>query len=99
MLLHTFSKSPFSDRLFSDATSLIRSGDAVLLLNDAVYAAISTSALTDIFDKLVGVSCYAIDEDLAARGIHDAMLPPAVTRASYADFVRLTLEADKMITW
>jgi tRNA 2-thiouridine synthesizing protein B len=73
--------------------------DAVLLIEDGVYAAIDNSANQFTWTSLpTGMSCYALVDDLAARGISDKMLAQ-ISPVDWALFVSLTAEYDKVISW
>jgi len=87
MSLHTFNKPPTPARL-----QLLAAGDAVLLLEDAVYAAQTALPLP------AGVALYVLAADLAARGI-SASIRPNSCFVDYAGFVDLSLAHDKVINW
>lgn len=70
-----------------------------MLLGDAVYAALESSALRDVIGTYRNVRWHAIDEDLDVRGIDTSMMRSTIKRVSYTDFVELTLQAEKMIAW
>lgn len=94
--LHTVNKQ--GDCL-ARCLSLTAPGDAVLLIEDGVYAAAETEANSAAWENApAGLTCFALESDLAARGISDKMLPlfDAVT---WQQFVALTVEHDKVISW
>lgn len=96
MTLHTINKS--GDCL-ARALGLVSKGDTILLLEDGVYAVMDLPQNTAMWESLPeAVSCYALSDDLAARGISDKMLP-FFTAADWQDFVSLTVENDKIISW
>lgn len=67
MILHTLSTTP-SDSAFTQCSDVAKEGDAILLMGDAVYAAIiGTSALLAL--KATGASLYALQSDLNALGV------------------------------
>lgn len=67
-----------------------QSGDVILLINDAVYLKFAPT------HNATQLRCYAIADDAKARGI---TLPEFVQAASYDDFVALSIECDKSISW
>ena len=96
MILHTLNKT--GDCLLR-CLSMASQDDAVLLIEDGVYAAIDNSANQFTWTSLpTGMSCYALVDDLAARGISDKMLAQ-ISPVDWALFVSLTAEYDKVISW
>jgi len=73
MILHTINKN---GNCLTRALGMIAKGDAILLLEDGVYAVMELPQNTTLWDSLPdSVSCYALADDLAARGISDKMPP------------------------
>lgn len=96
-MLHTVNKSPFADTALESCLRFVSEGDAVLLLEDGVYAAAgSTTRSAMIESVLQHAEVYAIAPDVEARGITG--LIPGVKLASYADFVKL-LEQHNTQAW
>lgn len=95
MILHTVNKSACLGRCLD----LVADGDAVLLIEDGVYAAMGIPGQDAAWDSLSGkVACFALDTDLAARGISGKMHPRFRT-ATWQQFVALAAEADKVVSW
>jgi len=90
MSLHTFNKSPTPERL-----QLLAAGDALLLLEDAVYAAQQAQPPLQV---PAGVTLYVLAADLAARGI-SARIRPDFCSVDHAGFVGLSLAHAKVINW
>jgi len=90
MTLHTFNKAPTTDRL-----QLLDPGDAVLLIEDAVYVAQEGQPQLTV---PAGVSLHVLTPDLAARGI-SARIRPSFARVGYAGFVELSLSHAKVVNW
>jgi tRNA 2-thiouridine synthesizing protein B len=99
MLLHTVSASPYSTRRLDDAVNACVPGDALLLLGDAVHAAVARGQAAVVIGKRSDIAWYAIDEDCRIRGLGDDALHPLVQRIDYAAFVELTISADSTIAW
>lgn len=99
MLLHTISTSPVMSDALAVAIRHARAGDSVLLIADAVYAAVAGSINAQTISTSDGVEWYAIDEDCDLRGISSAMMLTCVKRIGYAEFVALTLATQKTIAW
>ncbi len=73
-----------------DCEPLLSSEDAVLLIEDGVYAARQAAgASADI---------QALEPDIRARGLI-GRLPDRVRAVSFADFVNLVVSYDRVVTW
>lgn len=90
MSLHTFNKPPTPERL-----QLLAAGDAVLLLEEAVYAA---QQVLPPLPVPAGVTLHVLAADLAARGIA-ARIRPDFCSIDHAGFVDLSLAHAKVINW
>ena len=88
--LHTFS----SRQALTASLALVGKSDSVLLLEDAVFA--DYAQLLSSLPK--GIGCYALRDDLLARGILQR-LPSGIDTIGFDDFVRLCCEHDKVINW
>lgn len=96
MALHTVNKH---DDYLVRCLSLVGNGDAVLLIEDGVYGAMDTPINVDTWKNIsAAVECFALESDLAARGISDKMLP-FFTPVSWQQFIALTEKHDKVISW
>jgi tRNA 2-thiouridine synthesizing protein B len=96
MILHTVNK--YSDCI-SACMSVADKEDAVLLLEDGVYAALDMDDNRHFWASISTVSRhYVLEADLAARGISDKMLA-RFNVVSWQDFVALSAESDKVISW
>ena len=84
MILHTINKPA----AWQQCHELIAADDAVLLIEDGVYLALENPAL----------NCYVLEADASARGLEEK-LGQSVSLATYSDFVRLSLEAEKVCAW
>ena len=63
--------------------------DGLLLIEDATINSSSPWS---------GGECYVLDEDLIARGLA-ATADPSWKKVNYDQFVQLTLEYDKVVSW
>ena len=96
MILHTVNKT---GECLERCLGMLSQGDAVLLIEDGVYAAKDNMDNQQTWEAIPAkVSCYALVDDLAARGISDKMLTQ-ITPADWTLFVSLTTEYDKVISW
>lgn len=109
--LHTVNKSAFSSDALASCLRVARSGDAVLLLEDGVYNAVSSPVGASLAGELQQLSAspagqahttvrvYALQEDLQARGIAAEQLPAHVEPISYSDFVTLVCTHARTVSW
>jgi len=95
--LHLLSRSPFADTSGASCLRLLGPGDGLLLSGDAVHALQSGSQPFDALRALpADRPCFALAEDLAARGL---AVPDFVQAVDYAGFVELTLRFERTNSW
>ncbi|KAA8996344.1 sulfurtransferase complex subunit TusB [Affinibrenneria salicis] len=95
-MLHTLSRSPWQ----CDIATIVRclgASDEILLLQDAVVAAIDGGAALSVLLSR-GLPLYALREDAAARGIIE-QISTKVALISYTDFVGLTVRHSQQMAW
>ena len=95
-ILHLVNKSPYERNSLDTCVAYCREGDAVLLFEDGVYAAIKTGAAAA---RLNGLDVSVLGADLAARGIAEDKLVDGVKVVDYGDFVDLVEAKDKVQSW
>ncbi|QFY89771.1 sulfurtransferase complex subunit TusB [Magnetovirga frankeli] len=95
-ILHLVNKSPYERNSLSTCAGYVKDGDAVLLIEDGVYAAIAGGKAAD---ELKGLEVSVLGPDLAARGISEDKLVGGVTVVDYAGFVDLSVAKDKVQSW
>lgn len=93
--LFVLSHAPASDPGESRKLSFARDGDAVLLIEDAVFGAGDvqtplTAALEDATNR--GLDVFALEPDLTARGIETSL-----KTVDYAGFVELLTKHDRAV--
>lgn len=94
MLLFTCNKD---GPALNDCLRQLQPGDSLLLLEDAVYAALAGRE-ADNTPPLAGVTLYVLEEDLAARGISDK-IQRGFSTVSYSAFVELCLAHTQVVNW
>ena len=98
--LNIVNKSPFEKNTLSQCLGRVAPGGAILLIEDAVCAAIAGNAFED---KLTAAASeqklFVLEPDLAARGFADARLPDSVNRVDYSGFVELVTQYDLVHSW
>jgi tRNA 2-thiouridine synthesizing protein B len=99
-ILHTVNKSPFERNALESCLKHAKSGDAVLLFEDGVYAVLKgTSAEGQLAAALDQQTIYVLGPDLKARGFSEDRLIGGVKVVDYAGFVDLAAENDKVQAW
>ena len=96
MTLHTINKTPSESSALDDCLASLADGDALILIENGVYAAIPGYA--ELFTRLpASIQCYLLGEDSSARGLND--LNPDFRVIDYDGFVELSCRYDKVVSW
>ncbi len=99
-MLHTVNKSPFEKSSLDSCLRVAQPGSAVLLLEDAVYAAMKGTAIEEKVRNAVGqCKVYALEPDLDARGLDKGNCIEGIDLVDYGGFVDLTVEHDNVQSW
>ena len=97
-MLNIINKSP-SERDALDSCLRTMNGGAILLIEDAVYAATrGNAAEARLREAMTRCKLYALQPDLDARGMGDRLLD-GVTAVDYAGFVDLVVEHPNCQSW
>ncbi|ODS24751.1 hypothetical protein AB835_02255 [Candidatus Endobugula sertula] len=96
-MLHTVNKSPFLNQTLKHCLGRIQSGDSVLLLEDGVYAALSSQPWAMLMNP--SHQYYAIKADVEARGLGEDKLLSHITLIDYEQFVELSTEHSTVQSW
>ncbi|MFW1676390.1 sulfurtransferase complex subunit TusB [Pontibacter sp. JAM-7] len=96
MALHLINARPDASSCYEQCRLALNTGDAVLLLEDAVYAA--TGTFPQRFTDLPGITLYVLEPDMLARGI-GPLVSEHFTPVSDSQFVELCCQQDKVISW
>jgi len=98
--LHTVNKSPFGSSALLSALRHCKPGDAVLMIEDGVYGALTGSAVAgDVSAASDGVSLFVLEGDVKARGIGADKLMDGIKPVGYDGFVDLVAEHDRTQAW
>lgn len=98
-MLHIVNKSPYEKSSLASCLAHALKGSAVLLIEDAVYAATKgNSAEADIGRAMQELSVYALGPDLEARGVR-ASIVDGVQVVDYGGFVDLVAEHRANQSW
>nr|AFI78646.1 intracellular sulfur oxidation protein DsrH [uncultured bacterium ws034A6] len=95
-MLHVVNKSPYDARNLDTASSIMKSDDSLLLIEDGVYGAVKKGKAASL---LGGHKVSVLGPDLAARGISEDKLIDGVEVIDYAGFVDLVEANDKVQSW
>jgi tRNA 2-thiouridine synthesizing protein B len=97
-MLHILNKSPLQTGSLDSVLRLAASG-ALLLIEDAVYAATKGNAAEGKLRQAMGrLEVYALAPDLAARGMADRLID-GVSAIDYDGFVDLVVEHPNSQSW
>jgi tRNA 2-thiouridine synthesizing protein B len=97
MALHIINKSPYQDQSLQDCLRICKTGDELLLIEDAVYAAIANSRYANQLHDC-GLNLYALSVDLKARGLANMDIG-SVKQVSDHEFVALTVKHRAIQSW
>ena len=99
-MLHTVNKSPFDRDSLGTCIRLARPGSDVLLIEDAVYAALQGSSFeATVRAAMERLSVFALKEDLDARGIGPHDVIAGIRIVDYGGFVDLAARNDSVQSW
>jgi tRNA 2-thiouridine synthesizing protein B len=98
-MLHIVNKSPLERNSLDSCLRIAAPGGALLLIEDAVYAATrGTAAAAKLTEALARFKIYALLPDLEARAVADRVID-GVTTVDYAGFVDLVAESKACQSW
>ncbi len=99
-MLHIVNKSPFERNALESCLRLAGDDHAVLLIEDAVVAAVEGTTYTDALkDAATRLNVYALGPDLAARGLPEDRVIAGIEVVDYDRFVALACERDNVQSW
>jgi tRNA 2-thiouridine synthesizing protein B len=98
-MLHIVNKSPLQRTTLESCLRVAVPGGAILLIEDAVYAATrGNAAEAQLRDALSRFKVYALAPDLDARGMGDRVME-GVSTVDYGGFVDLVAEHKNCQSW
>lgn len=98
--LNIVNKSPFEKQTLMQCLERIPAGNSVLLIEDAVVAAVANTAFSEqLINAGKTVELYVLQPDLAARGFADSALLPEMKAVDYAGFVELVTKHERVHSW
>lgn len=96
-MLHTVITSPFQTTALADCLRYSRPNDAILLLQDAVIAAIDENNWCQALKKS-GLKIYVLREDVLARGLNKKLTNDFEV-VDYNGFVLLSTQCETQMKW
>ena len=98
-MLHIVNKSPYERNSLTSCLAHARQGGAVLLIEDAVYAATKGNAAeAAVRHAMQALPVYALGPDLEARGVQAGVID-GVKIVDYGGFVDLVTEHRTSQSW
>ncbi|MGE5945300.1 MAG: sulfurtransferase complex subunit TusB [Betaproteobacteria bacterium] len=98
-MLHIVNKSPYEKNSLTSCLAHARQGGAVLLIEDAVYAATAGNAFEPRLREAMGrLKVFVLQPDLDARGMGDKLVA-GVTAVDYGGFVDLASTSNTCQSW
>lgn len=99
-MLHTVNKSPFERTALATCLRYARSGDAILLYEDGVYAARKAQTTTaDVAAAAAKFKLFVLGPDLEARGVAADQVIDGIRIVDYEGFVDLVAENGPVQAW
>ena len=98
-MLHIVNKSHMQTSALQSCLRLAQPGSALLLIEDAVYAATASGAAScSMADAMQALKVYVLQPDVEARGMAGRLVA-GVTAVDYAGFVELVAEHANNQSW
>jgi tRNA 2-thiouridine synthesizing protein B len=98
-MLHIINKSPFQTSTFESCLRIAQAGNAVLLIEDGIYAAtVGGGTEARVREVSAGLKVYALKPDLDARGMSEKVIA-GVTLVDYGGFVDLVAQHNTSHSW
>ena len=98
-MLHIVNKSPYEKSALDSCLRVAQPGHAVLLIEDAVYAAARGGSGAEKIQKAAAtLKLFALAPDVEARGLRERVID-GVTMVDYAGFVDLVANHTTNQSW
>jgi tRNA 2-thiouridine synthesizing protein B len=99
-VLHTVNKSPQERNSLESCLRLAMKGSGILLIEDGVYAALEgNQASKQLTERSGDFQFYALEPDIAARGLAGKPLITGCQLVDYDGFVDLVASHDNVQAW
>ena len=98
-MLHIINKSPFQTSTLESCLALAQPGNALLLIEDGIYAAtVGSAAESRMRQACATLKVNALQPDMDARGVTGKLID-GVTLVDYGGFVELAVEYNTSHSW
>ncbi len=99
-MLHIVNKSAFGNATLNSCIKTATQGSSILLIEDAVYAAMGNTSMADIVKEAMNkASISVLGPDLAARGMDQSKVIEGISVIGYDGFVDIVAETDNVQSW
>jgi tRNA 2-thiouridine synthesizing protein B len=100
-MLHIVNKSPFEKTSLNSCLAYAKESAAILLIEDAVYAALDGTAVAGKIKTALGGKrrVYVLEPDVKARGMDIAKIINGIEAVGYGEFVDLSVAYDSVQSW
>lgn len=98
MTLHIVNRSPTQSDALDSCIRRAQPGNAILLIEDAIYALLILEQLFSKHQKLSQLEIYALAEDVTARGASQ-WCTEQIRLVDYQGFVALTEHYPSSLSW
>jgi tRNA 2-thiouridine synthesizing protein B len=99
-VLHIISRSSQESRALEACLARAGESDAVLLIENAVYAALKSGDCGAVIASSAGkIRVYVLGPDLAARGVEASEVAETIGVVDYGGFVDLTTDYHPIQPW
>jgi tRNA 2-thiouridine synthesizing protein B len=99
-VLHLVNRSPGTSLALAQCLHRAGPGDALLLLEGGVYAALQDHEFAARLRLAMRhLAVYALSPDLEARGIAEGEVTEGISLVDYAGFVHLSLSHRPIMSW
>ena len=99
-MLHTVNKSPFEHNALNACLARAAKGSAILLFEDAVYAATEGTRVENLMVKASkDFQVFVLGPDLKARGYEKYQVIKGIAIVDYSDFVDIVVAHGPVTSW
>lgn len=99
-MLHIVNKSPFERVAFESCLNHAKTGDSILMIEDAAVGAVDGSSFAGkLKSAMADKKVYVLGGDLTARGMKEDRIIEGIEVVDYAGFVDLTADNETTQSW
>lgn len=98
-VLHLLNHSPAESPALTRCLASVAEGDALLLIENAVYAALPGALGPDELEAWQRTKIFVLEPDLDARALSGRVLVDGIERVDFDGFVDLVASFDMSVSW